>query len=243
VQSPKQPIRSNSYSQAWFRFFHAGITEARTTQEIEFVCAQAPLPGFRKVLDVCCGMGRHARALSQRGYSVTGVERDAGAVAKARELAGGPTYFQTDVRDYRPEIFAYDLAIVMSQSFGYFDAATNRDFLQRLAMGVRNGGRIILDLWNAEFFATHQGKRDLELSAGIVRESKRVEGGRLFVHLDYPDGGSDDFDWQLFAPSQMTSLAESIGLSVIAACTDFDMAVEPSPDKPRIHFVLERQIR
>ena len=236
-------IRSepNSYSHRWFKFFHIGIAETRTTQEIDFVCACAPLPCFRKVVDVCCGMGRHARALFSRGYSVTGVERDAVAIARARELAGGPSYIQADVRDYQPDLCAYDLAIVMSQSFGYFDAATNRDLLRRLATGVREGGRVILDLWSPEFFATHQGERDFELPDGIVRERKRVEDGRLFVHLDYPDGGHDDFEWQLFTPLEMSSLADSVGLALIVSCTDFDMAVEPCPTKPRIQFVLERR--
>jgi SAM-dependent methyltransferase len=231
----------NSYSHRWFKFFHTGIAESRTTQEIDFVCARAPLPRFRKVVDVCCGMGRHARTLFNRGYSVTGVERDAAAMARARELAGGPSYIQADVRDYQPDVCAYDLAIVMSQSFGYFDATTNRDLLRRLASGVREGGRVILDLWSPEFFVTHQGERDFELPDGIVRERKRVEDGRLFVHLDYPDDGHDDFEWQLFTPTEMISLADSVGLALIVSCTDFDMAVEPSPTKPRLQFVLERR--
>ena len=235
------PIESNSYSQRWFKFFHVGITESRTTQETDFICACAPLPCFRKVVDVCCGMGRHARALFSRGYSVTGVERDAVAVARARELASGPSYIQADVRDYQPDICAYDLAIVMSQSFGHLDTATNRDVLRRLAMGVRAGGRVVLDLWSPEFFATHQGERDFDLPGGIVRERKHVEDGRLFVHLDYPDGGHDDFEWELYAPAEMSSLAASVGLTLIASCTDFDMAAESSPGKPRIQFVLERR--
>jgi SAM-dependent methyltransferase len=234
-------VQPNAYSHRWFKFFHIGIAEPRTTQEIEFVCACAPLPCFSKVVDVCCGMGRHARVLFSRGYSVTGVERDAAAIARARELAGGPSYIQADVRDYQPDTCAYDLAIVMSQSFGHFDAATNRDVLRRLAAGVRESGRVILDLWSSEFFATHQGERDFELPDEIVHERKHVEDGRLFVHLDYPDGGVDDFEWQLFTPAEMISLADSIGLALIVSCTDFDMAAEPSPAKPRIQFVLERR--
>jgi hypothetical protein len=169
--------------------------------------------------------GAAYRAVSSRGYSVTGVERDAVAIAKARELAGGPSYIQADVRDYQPDICAYDLAIVMSQSFGHFDATTNRDELRRLTTGVREGGRVVLDLWSPEFFATHQGERDFELPDGIVRERKRVGDGRLFVHLDYPDSGHDDFEWELFTPSEMISLADSVGLALIVSCTDFNMAV------------------
>lgn len=233
-------VHPNLYSQDWFEFFHAGIAEARTSQEADFICRRAPLPTFHKVLDLCCGMGRHARALASRGYSITGVERDAAAIAKARELAGGPGYIQKDVRDYQTASSEYDLAIVMSQSFGYFDAATNRDLLRRLGIGVREGGRVILDLWNPDFFVTHQGERNFELPDGVVRESKRVEDGRLFVHLDYPDGGHDDFEWQLFSPAEMRTLADLVGLSLIACCTDFDAAVEPSPSKPHIQFVSER---
>lgn len=185
-------------------------------------------------------MGRHARLLSSRGYSVTGVERDAQAVARARELAGGPDYFQADLREYQPESGAYDAIIVMSQSFGYFDATTNREVLERLARGLRRGGRIILDLWNPDFFAGHQGARAFELPDGTVREEKRVANGRLFVHLDYPSGSQDDFEWQLFTPAEMKSLAHSVGLNLRSSCTGFDMEMEPFSSTPRIQFVLER---
>jgi SAM-dependent methyltransferase len=231
---------SNSYSPRWFEFFHAGIAAERTDQEIEFICAVAPMPDFRKVLDVCCGMGRHARALAARGYSVTGIERDAAAITRACASSGGPNYVQADVRDYRPDRSAWDLAIVMSQSFGYFDAPVNREQLGRLGAGVRACGRIILDLWNPDFFAAHQGERDFELPGGIVRETKQLDKGRLFVRIDYPAGGRDDFEWQLFTPSEMRSLAESVGLTLIIACTGFDTGIEPNPANPRIQFVLEK---
>ena len=234
-------MQANSYSACWFELFHANISEERTTTEVDFICASAPLPGFRKVLDVCCGMGRHTRVLCSRGYSVTGVERDATAIARARGLAGGPNYIHADVRKYEPDVSAFDVAIVMSQSFGYFDDATNRDLLRRLAMGVRKGGRILLDLCNPEFFVTRQVDRKLDLPNRIVRERKRLEAGRLFVHLDYPNGGDDDFEWQLFTPSQMGALADSVGLTLIISCTDFDLREKPSNAKPRMQFVLERR--
>jgi SAM-dependent methyltransferase len=208
---------------------------------VNFICSIAPLPEFRRVLDVCCGMGRHARALAQRGYSVTGIERDTGAIAKARELGGGSEYVQADVREYQPPTSAYDVAIVMSQSFGYFDDETNRELLIRLADGVRNGGRVLLDLWNLDFFIAHQGERTLETPSGIVREEKRIDEDRLLVHLTYPDGAEENFDWQLFTPAEMKRLAQSVGLSLESICTNFDAAAKPHAENPRIQFVLERR--
>ena len=231
---------TNSYSGHWFRHFHAGIREERTAKEIDFVCSIAPLPEFRRVLDVCCGMGRHAWALVRRGYAVTAVDRDAGAVAKAQELGDGPEYVQADIREYQPPPSAHDVAIVMSQSFGYFDDETNRELLARLAGGIRKGGRILLDLWNPDFFRAHQGERTLETPSGIVCEEKRIHGGRLLVHLTYPDGAGEDFDWQLFTPAKMKLSAESAGLILATVCTNFDATEQPNAANPRIQFVLQK---
>ena len=230
----------NAYSPHWFEFFHVGIDDARTARETEFVCSCAPQPDFRKILDVCCGMGRHARALSQRGYAVTGTDRDSRAMTKARDLSGGPDYILAEIREYQPALGAFDAAIMMGQSFGHFDHETNLDLLRRLAVGVRKRGRIILDLWNPEFFAANQGERDLTSRRGTVRETKRMEDGRLLVELNYPDRTQERFEWQLFTPKQMERLAKSAGLDLIFSCSGFNTNNLPLPADPRIQFVLER---
>jgi SAM-dependent methyltransferase len=232
--------QANLYSGRWFEFFHFGIAEARTIQETEFVCRCAPLPEFRNILDVCCGTGRHALALCNRGYSVVAIDRDVDVIAKARDSVRGANFVVADICDYQPETGAFDAAIVMGQSFGHFDAATNRDVLGRLAGGIRKGGRIILDLWNPEFFAAHQGEHDLNTSRGVVRERKHVDDGRLFVQLNYPDGSHEEFEWQLFESAQMKRLAKSLGLVLLISCSDFDVTTLPSPTNPRIQFLLER---
>jgi len=230
----------NSYSPRWFDSFHASIPEERTAREVAFICDCAPLPDFQNVLDVCCGMGRHARALAARGYVVTGMERDELALTRARELGGGPRYVRADIQHYQPPSSTYDLVIVMSQSFGYFDPATNRGVLQRLARAVRDGGRIILDLWNPAFFAAHAGEWNFETPTGPVHETKRVVNDRLHVELAYVDGSHDTFEWQLFDRDAMEAEAHSVGLNVIAVWTDFDATAPPSPHKPRLHFILKR---
>lgn len=185
-------------------------------------------------------MGRHARALAVRGYEVTGVERDAQAVATARAQSGGATYVQADVRDYQPGRAAFDVVAIMSQSFGYFDPATNAELLGKLSAALRSGGRLLLDLWNPAFFLPRQGQRTFELPAGSVRETTRLDGDRLFSRLDYPDGGHDTFEFQTFSAEEMARFAAPLNLSVEVACTNFDASTSPLPDNPRIQFVLTR---
>ena len=230
----------NSYSSQWFEFFHVGIPAARTGQESAFIQQVCPLPSYPRLLDICCGMGRHSRALAAQGYIVTGVDRDEKAIAAARERGGGPTYVQADVRDYLPVLGSFDAVVIMSQSFGYFDADTNGHLLARLGRALRADGRLILDLWNPAFFLPRQGQRSFHLSVGTVQETTRMEGDRLFTRLEYPDGKEDAFEFQTFSPTQMAQFVEGFGLHLLTACTSFNVEVPPSTDNPRIQYVLVR---
>src|SRR5207302_2689259 len=114
------------------------------------------------------------------------------------------------------------------------------DILRRLAHGIRKRGRVILDLWNPEFFKAHQGERELMVSKGVVRENKRVIDDRLVVWLHYPETAHEQFEWQLFTPEQMEQLATSVGLGLLVSGTDFDLASLPSPANPRIQFLMDQ---
>jgi SAM-dependent methyltransferase len=230
----------NTYSRRWFASFHVPIRDARTKAEVEFMCSTAPIPDFRRIADVCCGMGRHARALAERGYSVTAIDRDSTVLEQARRLGAAPHYVQSDLRDYSPEPGEYDAIVIMGQSFGHFDAASNQAVLGRLASGLRHSGRLILDLWAIEFFRAHHGEHDFQVPDGIVHEMKHVEEDRLYVQLTYPGGEQEHFEWQLFTPEAIDAIAQHVGFRRIVSCTDFDSSVPPCSSKPRIQFVLER---
>jgi len=233
-------MNANAYSARWFDFFHTPIPEDRTRLEVEFVTTNAPLPGFRRVADICCGMGRHARALTALGYEITGVERNATAVEVARQMGGGPRYVCADVRESVLSPNEYDAIIVMSQSFGYFDEATNIGVLTGFGDALRPGGRVVLDLWNPDFFHRHQGERSLDLPLGTIIETKEIRENRLLVRLEYPDGGVECFDWQLFTSQKMAELAKAARLQLLVSCTNFDNTTVPYADSARIQFVLAK---
>ena len=45
-----------------------------TAAEIDQIIQFANLESGAKILDLCCGMGRHSLELARRGYSVVGVD-------------------------------------------------------------------------------------------------------------------------------------------------------------------------
>ncbi|MFW6201016.1 MAG: class I SAM-dependent methyltransferase, partial [Gemmatimonadota bacterium] len=67
---------TNTYSARWFDTFLAPVPEERTRAEIAFLRRHLPPERYGSILDVACGPGRHALALAEAGYAVTGVDVD-----------------------------------------------------------------------------------------------------------------------------------------------------------------------
>jgi SAM-dependent methyltransferase len=216
---------------------------ARTAAEVAFVARQLPLPAYQTVLDVCCGPGRHALPLAGRGYQVTGVDRDAAALAAARQAGADfpATFVQADMRALAAVPGPFDAAICLWQSFGYFDAATNAAVLGDLAAHLRPGGRLILDLNHRAFYLAHQGERHLERDGRRIHETSRVVGDRQLVTLTYdPPAPPDRFEWQLYTPADLTALAAPLGLALILSCTGYDETRPATPAEGRMQLVFAR---
>ena len=97
----------------------------------------AELPAGASVLDVACGSGRHARWLAARGLRVTGIDRDAAALAGLAGIA------ETIVADIEGGPWPLPPGAV-------FDAVVVTNYLHRplwpyLLSAVAPGGRLIYE--------------------------------------------------------------------------------------------------
>ena len=130
-------------------------------------------------LDLCCGPGRFSVALTRRGLRVTGVDRTEFLLAKARALAETAgldvEWIRQDMRNFvRPQ--AFDLAINMFTSFGYFDDKDeDLDVLRNVHESLRTGGVFLIDVMGKERIARlFQSTSSEELPDGTLRV-QRVE--------------------------------------------------------------------
>lgn len=111
-------------------------------------------PRGKKVLDLCCGPGRFSIPLAAKGFAVTGVDRTAFLLNKARARAKAARvkieWIRKDMRHFvRPN--AFDLVISMYTSFGYFD--DRQDDLRVLRHTFTNlepGGTLVIDVFGKE---------------------------------------------------------------------------------------------
>lgn len=116
-------------------------------------------PGDR-VLDLACGSGVHALRLARHGLEVVGVDIAPSLVAHCRQQAaeGSVTTAHFEQGDmcklaYEGE---FDAVLLLSGSFGFFNDASNRDVLARIARALhgpgpgagRPGGRVLIDVFD-----------------------------------------------------------------------------------------------
>lgn len=143
----------------WTDLYPFLFTEERlgaAEEEVENLLSLVPYQG-RTVLDLCCGPGRHSVPLARRGLKVTGVDHSPFLLRKAEERAREAgvrvEWVQSDMRDFvRPG--AFDLAINMFTSFGYFDDKSDDLLvLRQLRESLRPGGFLLMELAGKEWLA------------------------------------------------------------------------------------------
>lgn len=231
----------NTYSPLWFQLFLE--TQQSTEDEVAFLRRQLPYPMYTRILDVCCGQGRHTTHLAAAGYHMTGIDMDTNALAIAQAQTTLPTtYHQHDMRHLTTLPGEFDAIICLWQSFGFFDDDTNVRILADMRAKLRPAGRLILDVYHREFFAVHQGVRRFERQGVAVTATTTVQGNRLTSHLHYGGNqGEDTFNWQVFTPEELCHLAATTHLHCHLTCTAFQEARPACPSHPRMQFVFERQ--
>jgi SAM-dependent methyltransferase len=144
-----------------------------TDQQVDFAEKLLQLRGEETILDLACGWGRHALALSRRGYRVTGVditpqyiER---ASADARRDGLKATFVCADIRDVRYEE-EFDVVLSMADgAIGYLeDDRENEIIFDRIAAALKPGGKHLMDVCNAEFAEGHFPMRTWEIGKKSV---------------------------------------------------------------------------
>lgn len=109
------------------------------------------------MLDLGCGPGRHSVAFAQRGFAVTGVDRSALLLNRARERAAeaGVTieWVEEDMRRFlRPA--AFNLACSLFTSFGYFESeADDLRVLRNVHASLKDSGVFVIEMMGKERLA------------------------------------------------------------------------------------------
>jgi SAM-dependent methyltransferase len=206
------------------------IKRRRTLKDIRFIEKTLAVKRGARILDVCCGVGRHAIELAKRGYRVTGVDVTAGyleiAAARAKRRKVKIELVERDMRkiNFRRE---FDAAICMWTSFGYFESEDdNLRTLRAIRRTLRPGGKFLLDLINRDWLIRNfQEYGWLETGKGFVLERRHFDAARSRINSEWIHVGADDVErrnisLRVYSLHELTGLLERAGFRIGAAFGD-----------------------
>ena len=233
---------ANEFPPIWFDTFLCRAHAPAVERELRFIQRHLPASSFRRLLDVPCGIGRHAGPLSGLGYEVLGIDRSQSALALARELYPDVAFLALDMFDLSCIRGTFDGVLCMWQSFGYGSSEQNRQLLADMRQLLRPGGRILLDIYNAEAAAQLPATATENRGGRVVRTRRAWQERRLNVELEYSGvSGIDVHEWEIYTPSEIRRIASDADLHVLLICAWFDEAIAPSSEHLRMQLLLERR--
>jgi SAM-dependent methyltransferase len=175
----------------WFGDEYLLVYEHRDRKEAEreseFIIRTLDLRGGERVLDLCCGSGRHVPPLTRLGCRVIGLDYSLPLLRIAREAAAPdaewPRYVRADARNIPFRNESFDVALNLFTSFGYFDDCANFELLRSISRLLHEGGKYCIDYLNPPFVLsrlTSESERErngvhIREQREIHRETRRVE--------------------------------------------------------------------
>ena len=217
------------------RFEH--YVEGDTSRKhVDFVIDKLALEPGAKVLDLCCGQGRHLIDLARRGYDVVGLDLSEYMLDKCKTAAAAegisPVLVHADMREigFTAE---FDAVISMFTSFGYLETTDDdQKVLNAASLALKGGGLLLLDLHNRDSLTAsfkpiewHESMRgDMILSERAFDPiTGRVNAREVTIHED-GRRTETSHSLRIYTYNELQAMLQQAGLTVQSVYGGYDSA-------------------
>ncbi len=200
-------------------YAHRDEDEARQLVQLILTCIN--LDKNAKIIDLCCGQGRHAFLFAQEGFEVYGFDlsRTLLQVAKYKNDQSNNTFFiQADMR-YLPAMHSFDLLLNLFTSFGYFETdIENKIVFQQFHQVLNTGGYFVFDYFHTPYIQANLERYQSEQIGDLTVELERfIEGSRVqkIIRLNRQGKQSTFYESvKMYRPDQILKMMEETSLSI-----------------------------
>lgn len=215
-------------------------------QEVRKMASWLNLPAGAKVLDLCCGMGRHSLALSEAGYQVTGIDLSDVLLREARQLdiENAVSWITSDMRHLSVLDNELDAVLNLFTSFGYFTKDEEHiKVLQQIQRVLKPEGQFIIDFLNPAFVEQNLVPESSRVSEGQrIDERRQIENGYVKKEITITDlnGGEPRYyneRVKLYTLDTFNSMVEEAGLSIDRVHGSYDEDKYDTETSPRMIFL------
>ncbi|MCB9763841.1 MAG: methyltransferase domain-containing protein [Alphaproteobacteria bacterium] len=208
-----------------------------TALEIDRILQLAQLERDDRILDLCCGQGRHLLELARRGFSrLIGVDGSPDLLRLGRARAAFASLdvelHEGDARHLDPALGPVDAVLLLGNSFGYFDHADDdRRVLESVRRLLAPGGTLVLDISDGAWLRANFDARSWEwIDARMLVCRERAlsaDGTRLVsreVVVDAEEGVIVDqfYAQRPYSADQICALLEDMGFEAVRCETGYE---------------------
>lgn len=205
----------------WQRFSFDATPAELTQKQVDFIIQALELKKDDNILDLACGIGRHALELSRRGFKhVTGQDFCQGyldiAAAQAKKEGLSTEFLNSDMRRI-PGYANLDAIYCWHTSFGYFeDERENEKVADAVGGALKQGGKFLLDTINRDWIIRNFTRNTPNTWHGeapnYILERNRFDLGTSTHHGEWTFIGKDGNTTTKRMQLRMYSLHEMIEL-------------------------------
>jgi ubiquinone/menaquinone biosynthesis C-methylase UbiE len=228
----------------WFGNEYLTVYAHRDDQEasdlIDLIQSNINVSPLEKILDLCCGQGRHALILAKMGYTVYGMDlsRTLLNAARFKKNKNQNAYFiQADMR-YLPCVDSFHLLLNLFTSFGYFDRDDeNLKVFYEFYKVLQRGGNFVFDYLNKAHVQQNLVPFENEQVAGMQIDIEReIKGSRVQKKIILKKNNKESLFYEsvkMYQPDEICTMLKKAGLSVLRIFGDYSGS-EFNQDSPRM---------
>lgn len=206
------------------------------------------LPNRSRVLDLCCGTGRHALVLAEAGFRMTGIDLSERLLNEARETDkdGLVTWIESDMRRLPDEVTLhgkFDAVVNLFTSFGYFEEDDEQiKVLRQIQKALKPQGRFIIDLLNEGYVREHLvAYSEREVDGVSIQETRRLMNGFVVKEIFIEEAGAPSRRYwervKLYALPAMENMLKRAGLRIDQIYGDYEEIIYDPRQSPRMIVV------
>ncbi len=216
--------------------------DRNTAQEVDLLIRSAGIERDHRLLDLCCGQGRHSLELARRGFArVTGLDRSRYLIRLARKRARQRnlpvSFHEGDARRFRLGDGEFHCVCVLGNSFGYFERPEDDlAVLEAVKRSLASGGALVMDLMDGDWMRRHFDPRSWEWvdqnhfvcrERDLAGDGDRLISREVVVHAERGVIADQFYAERLYSKERLETLLTGAGFTNVC----FHQLL--APDSPR----------
>src|ERR1700740_2859 len=202
--------------------------DRNTADEVDLLIRSIGLERNDRILDLCCGQGRHSLELARRGFpNVTGLDRSRYLIRLARKRARqgnlSVSFHEGDARRFRLGDTEFHCVCLLGNSCGYFERPEDDlAVLEAVKRALTSGGALVMDLMDGEWMRRHFDPRSwewIDQNHFVCRERDLAEDGdrlisrEVVVHAERGVIADQFYAERLYSKQRLEALLSGAGFA------------------------------